>query len=243
MRDGRPSRRCQINEEDFAGRLRDDFRKQLSDLVAFHNTGLQGFATEMDQSTFVEHGLLAAAVVWEGFVSDMFIAYVNGDATRFKQHLKASFDEHLKAGATPKRVFDNFGSIKFPDHLTKAQVQSLADNVGNNITFRNFADLEEKAKSWLVAAHATKFTKLKKEQKAIVNAVIALRNHVAHRSQRSLDAMNAALAEGALYPTGLKRGDNKFHNVGTWLKANPAGRQTTRLSLIMTALGAIGATF
>ena len=223
--------------------VRDDFRDQLAALVGFHDLGFGGFSNETDQSTFVEHSLLAAAVIWEGFVSDMFIAYINGDATRFKQHLRDLFDEHLKTGATPKRVFETFGSIKFPGHLTKAQVQSLADNVGNNITFANFDALEERARTCLVAAHSAKFTGLTAQQKAIVNAVVALRNHVAHRSQRSLDAMNEVLGRGVLHPTGLRRGDNKFHNVGAWLKARPPNRQVSRFALIITALDDIGATF
>lgn len=223
--------------------VKTDFQEQLADLVAFHNIGFPAFATEKDQSTFVEHSVLAAAVIWEGFVSDMFIAYVNRDANRFKQHLEASLAEHLTTGATPKRVFDTFGSITFPKHLTKAQVQSLADGVGNNITFPNFKELEKKARIWLVAVHANQFTGLTGQQKAIIDALISLRNHIAHRSQRSLDAMNAALAKGALQPSGLKRRGNRFHNVGAWLKAKPAGLQTTRFSLFMAELDGIGATF
>lgn len=86
--------------------VRDDFRQQLQDLAAFHQTGFAAFTTEADQSTQTERSLLAAAVSWEGFVSDMFIAYINRDATRFKQHLTQSFNDHLDTAAKPRRVFD-----------------------------------------------------------------------------------------------------------------------------------------
>jgi hypothetical protein len=223
--------------------VKDDFLQQLQSLGAFHAAGMSSFPTDADQSTLTEHSLLAAAVTWESFVSDMFVALINRDATRFKQHLQASFDAHLATGATPKAVFDKFGSIAFPTHLTKADVSALADAVGNNITFPNFKELEKGAKKWLISAHAVQFTSLTSQQKAIVNAVIALRNHIAHRSQRSLDAMNDALAKGALQPTGIKRLNNRFYNVGAWLKAKPVGAQVSRFSLIMTALEGIGATF
>ena len=59
--------------------IRDDFRRQLNDLSTFHQTGFEAFGTEADQSTLTEHSLLAAAVMWEGFVSDMFVAYINRD--------------------------------------------------------------------------------------------------------------------------------------------------------------------
>lgn len=223
--------------------VRDDFRAQLADLLTFHITGLAAFSKDADQSTFTERSLLAAAVAWEGFVSDMFIAYINRDATRFKQHLKASLEAHLRTGATPRRVFDTFGSLTFPEHLTKAEIQALADSDGNNITFPNFSELEQKANIWLIQTHAGKFSGLSAQEKTIVDSLIALRNHIAHRSQRSLDAMNNTLAKGALHPTGLKRLNNRFHNVGAWLKAKPVGFQATRFLLIMTALDGIGATF
>ena len=223
--------------------VRDDFRRQLSDMTSFHNKGFTAFASESDQSTLTEHSLLAAAVSWESFVSDMFIAYINRDATRFKTQLRSSFDTHIKTAATPKRVFDAFGSLTFPNHLKKADVQALANSVGNNITFPNFDELEQRADSWLVPAHAAKFSGLSGQQKAVVNSVIALRNHIAHRSQRSLDAMNEVLGRGVLHPTGIRRLDNRFHNVGAWLKSTPVGRNEMRFTTIIGILDGIGQAF
>jgi hypothetical protein len=221
--------------------VRDDFTAQLTDLTRFYQTGMSALSNDKDQSTLTEHSLLAAAVAWEGFVSDLFIAYINGDATRFKQHLQDSFDAHIRTQEKPNRVFQRFGKLQFPNHLTKSDVQSLANSTGNNITFPNFAELEDRASIWLVNAHAERFKNLSKSQKALVDAVIGLRNHVAHRSQRSLDAMNALLAQGALFPLGIKRKDNKFHNVGAWLKATPAKLNESRIERIIGSLQIIAA--
>ena len=223
--------------------VRNDFRQQIADLTSFYNTGMNGFLAKKDKSAFVENCLLVTAVAWESFVSDMFIAFVNRDATSFKTHMENSLREHLKDSGMPKRAFDAFGSLRFPTHLDKIQVQSLADSSGNNITFSTYEKLEEKAAVWLTPIHGAKFSGLTPQQKAIINGLIALRNHVAHRSQRSLDAMNDVLFKGVLHPTGLKRGANKFHNVGAWLKAKPLGSPSTRLSLLVGALDGIGATF
>jgi len=223
--------------------VRDDFRQQLANLIVFHSTGFPAFSSETDQSTLTEHCLLAAAVAWEGFISDMFIAFINRDSTRFKEHLKASFEEHIGTSATPRRVFDAFGSLNLPVHLKKVDVLTLANSVGNNITFSHFDDLEQRANTWLIADHAAKFSGLSAQQKAVINSVIALRNHIAHRSQRSLDAMNDVLSRGALHPTGLRRLGNRFHNVGAWLKATPVGRAETRFATIIRMLDDIGATF
>lgn len=222
--------------------IRDDFKAQLADLKNFYSVGMVGFPKESDQSTLTEHSLLAAAVAWEGFISDLFIAYINVDASRFKMHLEHAFNEHIKTQDKSNRVFQKFGQLQFPVHLNKADVQSLANSTGNNITFPNFSELEKKASIWLVKDHADKFCNLSKPQKAIIDAVIALRNHVAHRSQRSLDAMNDALGVGALHTTGIKRSNNKFHNVGAWLKAIPVGENQSRLLKILENLELIGTT-
>lgn len=218
-----------------------DFVAQLANLEAFYSKGMSMFSTDSDKSTFVESCLLVMAVAWEGFVSDLFVAYINGDAARFKQHLRDAFDHHLQGSGKPLQVFREFGSVVLPNHLTKKQVQLFADNEGSNITFSDFAKLEEKASVWLTPVSVARFTDLTVQQKAVVNSLIALRNHIAHRSQRSLDAMNEKTGAGALHITGLRRGDNNFHNVGAWLKSVPVGQQHTRFLLFLNQLRAIEA--
>ncbi|WP_374324760.1 HEPN domain-containing protein [Aquipseudomonas alcaligenes] len=221
--------------------VRDDFVTQISDLRNFYQAGFAGFVSDKDRSTLTEHSLLAAAVAWEGFVSDLFIAYINVDASRFKTHLVDSFNEHVKAQDKPNRVFQKYGKLQLPNHLSKADVQSLANGSGSNITFRNFDELVDRAAVWLIQAHADRFRNITAPQKALINSVISLRNHVAHRSQRSLDAMNTSLAVGALHTTGIKRLGQKFHNVGAWLKATPVRGTEPRILTIFTNLEVIGA--
>jgi len=218
----------------------DDFVKQLGDLKSFYMDGTKELSKDGDKSRLAEYSLLAAAVAWEGFVSDIFIAYINSDSAQFKQHLRNSFNEHLTEHDKANTVFLKYGKLEFPLHLTKADVQSLANSSGSNITFSSFALLEARARIWLVQQHADKFARLTLPQQAVVNAVIALRNHIAHRSKRSLDAMNEATANRTLYTTGIKRQDNKFHNVGAWLKAKPVSRNESRLLTIISFLDTIG---
>jgi hypothetical protein len=221
--------------------VRDDFKVQITDLTSFYLGGMTAFPSEKDQSTLTEQILLAAAVAWEGFVSDLFIGYINVDATRFKQHLKDAFDEHIQTQDKSNSVFQRYGALQFPTHLRKSDVEALANSTGNNITFPNFDELEVRSKKWLVPAHSDRFKNLTKQQKALINAVIGLRNHVAHRSQRSGKAMNDLLAVGVLHQAGIKRGANKVNNVGAWLKATPVGKNESRIETVMKALAAIGA--
>lgn len=220
--------------------IKDDFLRQLDDLTQFHETGLAAFTKESDRSTLTEYSLLAAAVAWEGFVSDMFIAYINRDPARFMQHLDAALKAHVEKCPISKKVFDTFGTLTLPTHLKKADVEKLANGGRRNITFRSFAELEGQAEEWLVPDHAAKFRELDDSQKAVVDSVIALRNHIAHRSQASSDAVNKALECKKLEGTGLQRGPNRCRNVGAWLKATPDGGKRTRLALIIRTLREVG---
>lgn len=224
-----------INPDD----VKQDFDDQLTALATFCTNGLAAFSSESDKSAFVTSCMLVLAVAWEGFINDLLIAYVNGDASRFKQHLESAFEAYLSEATKPKSIFTEFGTITFPTHLTKKQVQEFADDEGSNITFSSYDKLEDKASVWLVAATAQKFTQLTDQQKAVVNAAIALRNHIAHRSERSGKTMNEKIHAGALHPTGLRRGENSVSNIGAWLKAVPVGKHTSRFSMFVGEMRAI----
>jgi hypothetical protein len=216
-----------------------DFRNQLAELLAFHKSGEAALTSAADISRLTEQSLLATAAAWEGFVNDMFIAYINRDAKKFREHLKNAFDTHLAKDQKTETIFERYGSLSIPAHLKKADIERLADYVGNNITFPNFGRLEERAEIWLITKDANRFINLTNEQKSVVNATISLRNHVAHRSKRSFDAMNAAINAGVLYGTGLKRLANKVRVVGVWLKAKPAHHTKTRFELIIEILDGV----
>lgn len=223
--------------------VKTDFIDQVQGIRAFYAAGLDGLPNKSDQSTLSEHMLMAAAVSWEGFVSDMFIAYMNRNPSQLKIHLQKSFDEQLRNSGKPKALYDRFGKITFPTHLSKADVQSLANPAGNNITYSNYALLKEGAVRLLSPEHAEKFTKVTSRSSATVDAMISIRNHIAHRSERSGQAMNHALNAAALHSTGLKRGVNKPANVGAWLKAKAKRKAESRLEIVLTTLDSIAATF
>lgn len=221
--------------------LKADFGSSLVALRTFYADASLQLVSDSQHTFLVENTLLAAAVQWEGFVSDLLVAYINRDSSRFAVHLS----DALREGLTAKQsaIYDRFASLSVPKHLKKADIEGLADVYGNNITFSNFAALEDKAKSWLVKADADRFRNRTPLQKAVVNALIAVRNHIAHRSDRSLLAMNEAMRSGALQPTGLRRGQNKVHHVGTYLKARVAPTYRPRLDVFLTELAAVAQAF
>lgn len=223
--------------------ISEGFLLQIAKLRHFHEAGLAAFTNQSDHSSLTEQSLLSAAVTWEGFVSDIFVAYINRDASVFKAYLQKQFEDHLKKNQMSRAVFGAFGTLNFPAHLKRQDVLSLANCGGANITCPTFQALESKAKLWLHGAHAAKFTGFSASQKQVINALVALRNEIAHRSERSLLSMNEALDHAALKGTGLQRQGNKVLKVGVWLKAKPVGCQKTRFQIILSTLEEIGRTF
>jgi hypothetical protein len=220
--------------------VKKDFAVGIKALEGFYGKGYSAFTSESDRSTLTEHSVLTAAVLWEGFVNDLLIAYINRDASNFKEHLKNSFEAAVGDGK-PRLIFTKYGKLAFPAHLKKAAIEQLADQDGGNITFPDFTQLENKVETWLSPNDANKFKSLTPRQKAAISALIAVRNHIAHRSSRSLKAMNAKVAVGALYGSGLQRGANQIHNVGVWLKAKPQPAAMPRFATMLQILDGIGA--
>lgn len=219
--------------------VRNDFAAGLADVIAFYNAANTVLPGDKNKTLLVEHTFLAAAVLWESFLSDLLIAYINRNAGRFAVHLKDALETEL----SPKQreIYSRYTTLAIPQHITKSDVVALIDANGNNITFSNFPAIEAAAAKWLVAAHAARVAGRSNLDKATINAAIAIRNHIAHRSQRSLTAMNVALAAGVFHNTGRGRGPNAVRHVGSFLKAIPAGRQEPRITIYLNAMGAIAA--
>lgn len=216
-----------------------DFAKGLQELSAFHAAAVEALAGEAHRSFLAESTLLSAAVRWERYLSDLFVAYINRDSTQFANHLQTAFRATVKDKA--RRTFDAFGQMTIPDHLKRDRILELIDPHGGNITFRNYEELVEGAKRYLVEAHRLGIEARDVGERRTIDALIALRNHLAHRSRQSYGAMNDALNAGALHPTGLRRRGNSVRNVGPWLKARPTTQQPPRIEIFLARISAIGA--
>jgi hypothetical protein len=141
-----------------------------------------------------------------------------------------------------KTIYTKYASLSLPKHIRKADIIELVDTVGNNISFRHFGELVEAANRWLVPASAGRITGRTAAQKTSVNGWIAIRNHIAHRSERSGKAMNAALTKGELHGTGLGRGGpNAVNHVGSFLKSRPVSMQSPRVKLYLDGMSTIAA--
>ena len=211
--------------------VRTDFDTALQDVLDFYATVKAQLASDKDKTLLVRNTLITGASLWESFVNDMFIAYINGDNAQFQIHLSNAF----KANRTPKQdlIAEKFTTVTYPKHMTVELITDLIDSTGNNLTFSTYDDLKKGAAKFLTAANRAGIDGLSDARKATIDLWIALRNHIAHDSQRSYDAMNVAMAAGGLHGTGLQRGVNEVKHVGAWLKAVPVGGVKPRIEMIL----------
>lgn len=205
-----------------AASVKADFSALVTDLRDFH-TRIEAFLTsKKDISTLAETTALRLAVTWEGFVSDLFVAYINRDCSTYAAHLQRAFEDEFSG--KQKDIFDRFGDLSFPAHMDRATVLSLVDRQDQNITFRTAEEMRKRARLWLAPVDQARFHALNSRDRAVIDLLVSIRNHLAHQSKSSLDRMNAALAAAALHPTGLQRGARGVSNVGSYLKSVQNGR-------------------
>lgn len=219
--------------------VREDFDKALDDVIAFYKTVKAALTKDSDETLLVQNTILTSATLWESFINDMFIAYINRDSNRFQDHLQDAF----KASRTPKQdvIAENFVTVTFPKHLTVELITDLIDQRGENITFFDYSALKKGAAKYLIAGHRTGIDGLTNAQKATLSLWIALRNEIAHNSERSFHAMNDAMNAGGLHNTGLQRGVNNVKHVGAYLKSKPTPNSKPRIELILDEMKAIAA--
>ncbi len=198
-----------------------DFAAQLDEQFAYYQSSWNTLKGADDRKIATENYILTIGVMFEGYVNDLVFAYANRDCSKVMQHLENSLRACLQTVPKAEAAFNKFGDFKHRDHLTKSDLKEILDPEGRNTSFPDFAAIEDRANQWLAPAHAQKFTNLNAQQRAVINAAIAARNNLAHRSKSSLDRLNVVFNAGALHPTGLKRNVNLIQQAGHYLKARP----------------------
>ncbi len=168
----------------------------------------------------IELQLLSAVVLWEGFITDLFVAYVNRDSHRFTEDLRTRIIRSVR---------DKFGDVAaaktvvtLPAHLDRLTVVGLLDPVGRNLSFASAQDLVATARRILPTAASNRFARLRPVDRASIDAWTAIRNFVAHRSRSAKNRMNKALVVPHL-PGVLRRGPYYVRSVGRYLAARTGG--------------------
>ena len=222
--------------------IRVDYLQALTELENTYNAveSARG-PSAADEKRVAANMLLAAAALWESFLSDLVVAYVNVDASQFKTFVEARYSLSTSVNSDQEEIrrASMHVSAVMKGHLTLSEIRDVLAGSAQNVTFKSVGHLKHKAESWLSPAHHAHFDSITDAKGATMEAWRAIRNFVAHRNTGARNRMNDKLNHAQL-PASLRRGPSQVHAPGSYLRAKLAG--TRRLILYFNEMRAIANT-
>jgi hypothetical protein len=225
---------------------RDAFSDVLVDGTAVWS-GLPASTPAARRKTAAEDVMLRAVVAWESFVSEWFVGCVNHDAGRLRQRMLKT----VNAWAAKELARSDFGTwpvalgsatSSLPRQPKLEVVRQLLDPGGRNIEFRDTASLAQRAHRDLAPRFATQARTLISSGAAeLIDAALAIRNLLAHRSRQSVITLNQRVASFATYPA-LRKQSVSEAGVGTYLAAAVNPSREARLIIFLREFGRVART-
>lgn len=191
------------------------FNDELDAILNFYKGILPKLKTPDDKNRLVSQTYMSAATAWECFLSDIVIAYIEDSPETFFEHLKRSY-EGGRVGKQ-KLIQEKYATLSFPQSISSDEIIELVDSEKRNITFSNAKDLNEKIRNWVSDDYLKKFNEITKEDKAIVNLIISLRNYIVHQSAGSFSKLEKDTRIGILKSLGLYNYKQRIPNYGEYL--------------------------
>jgi hypothetical protein len=215
-----------------------DFQKQVASALDLHDELLLSIAHNKKnkslESMLAEQCVLGVAVLWEAFIHDLIVSYIE---QRSDECVRFHKDKVTQAIEAKSKIFLAWIAINVPAALTRADIEMMVDPKGWHITADSAETLAKTANQLLSAAHAKKFS-LPDADRKFVDLTIAIRNYLSHRSTGSLSIMKQKLAE-------LAKADKKsplkgaVPSVGAYLKTIPKGAPESRTKVISRSLSTL----
>jgi hypothetical protein len=211
----------------------DDFKSQLDELSSYFDrvaAAIAGTQSEQsDLSLLAEQTFVSAAVAFESFVSDLFVAFINRDSSK----LQSEYESRIKESVKSKFAQWHADQLKFSTvkHLSVDQIIEIMDKDGRNISFPTAAKMKAETAAWLLKDYADLFKNLTANDEAVVDCMKAVRDFIAHRSDSAKDRMNDELQKIGNVPPNenLGRGLQKVHYIGSFLKAEFQAKRRVKL--------------
>ncbi|WP_152606220.1 hypothetical protein [Pseudomonas plecoglossicida] len=216
--------------------IKKDFLAGLLEVQeVFDVVNVPGVGVSQSQKHLVaEYTFLGASILLEGFISDLFVAYINKSPDVFVQALtnsmQLSSEDEFAKRAMP------FTSKEIKSHLTLEKIRDILDPNEYNVTFPHESELKRRAGLWLNAKHKGYFNTMPKADYALIDTTKSVRNYLAHRSTAAQKTMQVALANANL-PAGFKRKTNNIEKVGYFLCSSH--NAVSRLTFYLNSLKGI----
>jgi hypothetical protein len=180
------------------------------------------------------------AVAFETFRSDWHIAAINRDSSTLQSKLTSYVHDQLKSSRYPSLA--SRVRVSLPAHPPLDLIQEILDPQGGNLSIGGFNHWKKRAGTELADPWRSKITGMHTDDRAVLNAVIAVRNALAHESVRSSSSMNSALSSFGAPDSDLRRGTRNVRPSGIAAYLNAVTAQTdTRFQRYSTRLHSLSA--
>lgn len=183
----------------------------------------------------LEDSFFRASASLEGFLSDWFVRCLSFNTTRFVETFERRGEnqaaQDLGRWAPANRLWARKNrtpvvqlNIPIALRLSFTDAREYLGWRDRTHSFRDSGELQGDSAEYLVQRFANRVAQLPEAQKRLLDAVIKIRNVLAHRSQRGATEMNQALADADL-PAGLRRGVRAVRatGVGNYLRTDTNG--------------------
>lgn len=217
---------------------RQDFLDALKDVRTTFISSNASNIPDPSKKLVAEYSFVAAAVLLEGFLSDLFVAYISADSATFRTYLQK--DMTIQSSNEHATRAKSLVQIEL-SHPTQPQIRSILDSRDFNVTFETVGDMKACAGKWLSSGHKKCFQQLTKHHSATLTAAKRVRNFLAHRNDASKKQMQKALADPDL-PEYMRQGKHNISDVGSFLQATRTGDFSPRLVLHLDSLDSIANT-
>jgi hypothetical protein len=211
---------------DLIDAFKQDLLNSISDWTQI--CGQLGFSGALAKRVSVDT-FVRAAVAFEGFRSDWHIAAIARDSSALAAHLTTRARNAV--GQNP--VLATLISVDLPKHPTLTQVADLLDPQHKNISLSSAQAWRKRASEHLVDPYRTKVDTIPAADTKLMDAVIALRDFIAHESDNASSVANGRLRNmSAATDRKLRRGTRQLHpsGIGAYLHAlQPGGRRRVEL--------------
>lgn len=207
--------------------IRQDFENETDALVSFFRDASNGFTSgpheKKNMTILSELVFLNSYVAFETFLSDLFMAYINKSSMSFQNAQEAKIKKLIKSEFGD--WYSNRISMGKVQHLKASEVEDLIDPKGFNLTFSSSSEIKRIAGEWVDQQFRKNIFLLTIEDFQFIDCCREIRNSIAHKSKRSISAMNDMLR--AIPNPGtiefLHRPANEVKVVGVFLKSKHRG--------------------
>ena len=210
----------------------------IDELVAACSTARNGLTLPaQERDRVVEDAFFRAAAALETFLSEWLVRCLSFDASAFQATYESraanwAVNELRSRWEPSERLWKGRGTsaavtvaIPISKKHSLEETRTLLGTVDDNVSIRRMEDLVRLARDYLVDPYARRPRNLGPQRSAVLDATVAIRNVLAHRSARASEQMNRCLRSSNL-PPGLRRQQRAVSSsgVGYYLQATVAGQ-------------------